>query len=153
MRIHSSLIEPSFDLDCCKDALARACPQKHNRHCGKEQIALTVCGKTELLAINMILRCYAEGTRDGWEALCLDLDIAVEGRSFEEVYKLLDDAISQYAEYVSELPEKDQAQFLNRKAPLADRLRFLWHVARTTLTGDGSGEKQRFEYTKPLLAA
>ena len=37
--------------------------------------------------------------------------------------------------------------------PLADRLRFLWHVARTTLTGDGSGRKQRFEYTTPLLAA
>ena len=101
----------------------------------------------------MLLRCYAEGTARGWEAVCLDLDIAVQGDSFEEVYRLLDEAVQEYADYVSGLPEEDRARLLGRKAPLADRLRFLWHVARTTLTGDGSGGKQRFEYTKPLMAA
>ena len=102
---------------------------------------------------NMILRCYAEGTNSIWEATCLDLDITVEGRNFEEVYKLLNDAVRQYVEYVNDLPEEEQRRMLNRKAPLADRLRFLWHVARTTLTGNGKSGKQRFEYTTPLLAA
>lgn len=103
--------------------------------------------------MNMILRCYAEGSDRGWEAICLDLDIAVQGSSFEEVYKSLDEAVTQYVEYVSELPEPDRERLLARKAPLADRLRFLWHVARTTMSGDGSGRKQRHEFTRPLLAA
>ncbi len=101
----------------------------------------------------MILRCYAEGSQQGWEAICLDLDIAVQGMSFEEVYRLLNEAIAQYAEYVHELPEAERTRMMSRKAPLADRLRFLWHVARTTLTGDGSGGKLRHEFTTPLMAA
>ena len=105
------------------------------------------------MATDMLLRCYAEGRARGWEAICLDLDIAVQGESFEEVYKLLNEAVRGYADYVRELPEEDRKRLLARKAPLADRLRFLWHVARTTLTGDGSGDKQRFEYTTPLMAA
>lgn len=105
------------------------------------------------MAKNTLIRCYAEGTERGWEAICLDLDIAVQGRSFEEVYRLLSEAIEQYVDYAKELPEAERARMLARKAPLTDRLRFLWHVARTTLRGDGSGDKQRHEFTKPLMAA
>jgi len=105
------------------------------------------------LAKNMLIRCYAEGSARGWEAVCLDLDIAVQGTSFEEVYRLLGEAIDQYVEYANDLPEAERTRMLSRKAPLTDRLRFLWHVARTTLKGDGSGDKQRHEFTKPLMAA
>lgn len=101
----------------------------------------------------MLIRCYAEGTARCWEAICLDLDIAVQGQSFEEVYRLLGEAIEQYVAYVNDLPEAERERMMSRKAPLADRLRFLWHVARTTLRGDGSGDKQRHEFTKPLMAA
>ena len=44
------------------------------------------------------LRCYAEGRDGDWEAICLDLDIAVQGSSFEEVFRSLQEAISLYLE-------------------------------------------------------
>jgi len=35
------------------------------------------------------LLCFAQGTDGDWDAACPDLDIAVQGRSCEEVYDLL----------------------------------------------------------------
>ncbi|WP_256445687.1 hypothetical protein [Skermanella sp. TT6] len=37
--------------------------------------------------------CIAEGRDGEWEAFCLDLDLAVAGTSFEEVYRDLNKAI------------------------------------------------------------
>jgi len=105
------------------------------------------------LAKNMLLRCYAEGTARGWEAVCLDFDIAVQGDSFESVYQQLNEAVETYVEYVDELPEPDRSRLLCRKAPLVDRLRFLWHTARTTIGRSSSDAKQRHEFTRPLQIA
>jgi predicted RNase H-like HicB family nuclease len=49
------------------------------------------------------LHCYAEGRNGDWEAICLDLDIAVQGGSFEEVFGSLREAISLYLESVADL--------------------------------------------------
>ncbi len=43
--------------------------------------------------MNKQLFCVARRQRDRWEAICLDLDIAVEGRSFDEVRNLLQEAV------------------------------------------------------------
>ncbi len=40
------------------------------------------------------LRCYAYGNGDSWQAVCTDLDIAVEGASFEESREYLEPCIS-----------------------------------------------------------
>ncbi len=63
------------------------------------------------------LRCYAEGRDAAWEAICLDLDIAVQGVSSTEVLDSLNEAISLYMETVSELPEDERASLLDRPAP------------------------------------
>ena len=42
--------------------------------------------------------CFAKGRPGEWEAICLDYDIAVQGRSFEEVEKFLSEAIDDYVE-------------------------------------------------------
>ncbi len=84
--------------------------------------------------------CYAEGHNGDWEAICLDLDIAVQGGSFAEVYQSLMEAVGLYLEEVAELPEADRRRLLYRKAPLAVRARFLWLALRTFLTGHADGE-------------
>ena len=37
----------------------------------------------------MVLFCYAEGSGNAWEAICLDFDIAVQGTSDQDVMNKL----------------------------------------------------------------
>lgn len=66
------------------------------------------------------LWCYAHGREGQWQAICVDLDIAVQGRSLEEVQKLLGRAIETYIEDVSKEAPADRDRLLSRRAP--------WHV-------------------------
>jgi hypothetical protein len=66
------------------------------------------------------LLCFARGVDDRWEAICLTLDIAVQGNSFEAVKRGLDHAIRDYVDGLSEESPRDRARLLNRHAP--------WHV-------------------------
>lgn len=98
-----------------------------------------------------VLRCYAEGHEGGWEAFCLDLDIAVQGESFEEVFHALSDAIKLHVETVMTLPEAERARLLDRPAPLGIRLRFLGHAVKAVLTRDDDGDLHH-HFTLPLAA-
>jgi hypothetical protein len=73
-----------------------------------------------------VLSCYAVGRGEhSWEAICLDLDIAVQGDSFADVSHKLGEAIHSYIESVVVLPEADQNRLLNRRAPWHVRSRFI----------------------------
>jgi hypothetical protein len=63
------------------------------------------------------LHCYASGRDGDWEAICLDLDIAVQGSSFDDVRRSLHEAVSLYLESVATLPEDQQGHLLHRTAP------------------------------------
>lgn len=65
-------------------------------------------------------RCIAEGRDGAWWAICIDLDISVQGSSLAEVRESLRTAISMYLERVAELPEGERQSLLHRRAP--------WHV-------------------------
>jgi predicted RNase H-like HicB family nuclease len=97
------------------------------------------------------LHCYAEGRDDDWEAICLDLDIAVQGRSFEEVFSSLREAISLYLNTVADLPAAERPALLRRPVPFMVRLKFLAHAARG-LFADSDGDRQRHQFTMPLAA-
>ena len=97
------------------------------------------------------LHCYAEGRDDEWEAICLDLDIAVQGRSFEEVFASLQEAIALYLETVAELRPEERRPLLQRSPPLSIRLKFLIHAVRGLFSDDG-GHHQRHQFTMPLAA-
>jgi hypothetical protein len=71
------------------------------------------------------LRCYLFGAGDDWEAICLDLDIAVQGRSSEEAQASLAKGIRMYPERTSELPADEQPGLLYRSVPLAARIRLM----------------------------
>lgn len=99
------------------------------------------------------LRFYAEGRPGSWEAICLDLDIAVQGESFEDVYHSMNDALRQYIDAVAELPAEDQRRLLNRKVPLGMRLKFFWRVLCATFGArdrNSDGGKERIAGTAGL---
>ena len=68
----------------------------------------------------------ARGRGDDWEAFCLDFDLAVQGRSFEEVKASLMRAIAMYLDAALSEPEPLRSRLLARKAPFFVRL--MWAV-------------------------
>ena len=91
--------------------------------------------------INKAIWCYAEGRPGNWEAVCLDFDLAVQGGSFDEVYKELNESISMYLEYVRGLPRDEQVRFLSRKVPFGLRMKFILILLVTTLFNNGRNDR------------
>ena len=70
----------------------------------------------------MKFKCYIYGKDSDWEAICTDLDIAVQGNSCDEAKSLLDEAIGGFLHEVEKLPVNDQKEFLTRRAPILLRI-------------------------------
>src|SRR5262245_21087271 len=68
--------------------------------------------------------CIVHGRGNEWEGLCLDLDLAVQGRSLTEVKDLLGEAISTYVQDAAHEVEPARSALLNRRAPF--RVRAYW---------------------------
>ncbi|MDO1560394.1 hypothetical protein Q0812_13245 [Brevundimonas sp. 2R-24] len=80
-----------------------------------------------------MLWCFAHGSnRTGWEAVCVDLDIAVEARTFEAAKAALESAICSYVEDALQEAPADRARLLRRRAPWFVRLgcwaKLAWHA-------------------------
>jgi hypothetical protein len=91
--------------------------------------------------------CYAEGTGDRWEAYCLTFDLAVQGRSFDEVHQKIVDQVGLYLDGIGALPVQEQGHLLFRRAPWWVWLRFMvlrWFAG--LLGRDGK------EFTLPMPA-
>lgn len=91
--------------------------------------------------------CVAHGQTGSWQAICLDLDIAVQGRTFEEVQQLLNVAVASYVEDAQVEAEPARSALLSRRAPLFLRLKWAWRIARRAIfdrnhDGDSSVEFQ-----------
>jgi predicted RNase H-like HicB family nuclease len=77
--------------------------------------------------------------RDGvWEAFSLDFDLAVQGRSFEEVSEGLREAISTYLQDVAAEQEPARSRLLRRRVPLHVRLTWAWRFFWFALRGGKS---------------
>ena len=98
------------------------------------------------------LLCYLEGRGDEWEALCLDLDIAVHGHSESEVRALLSEAVRTYFEDAAKELPTAQARLLARRVPPRVRIgliaRLLWHV----LEGGNNGPDFEGRFQMPCPA-
>jgi len=88
----------------------------------RSSLRLSLADKGKVLGMRRPIRlsCYAVGNAEAWEAICTDLDIAVQGNSLRDVSDKLNEAIHAYVDYVETLPEDERRSFLSRKAP--------WHV-------------------------
>lgn len=101
----------------------------------------------------MRLRCYAEGRPGDWQAICLDLDIAVQGGSFDEVRNNLNSAIALFIEEVKDSSAANQRRLLSRKAPLWMRLKYAWQLIKRDNGGGGNSHaNERHEYSYPVAA-
>jgi hypothetical protein len=85
------------------------------------------------------LLCVARGGADRWEALCLDLDLAVQGRSFDEVRSLLEEALRTYMEDARAEAEPSRSRLLARRVPLRVRLLWAWRFFKAALYGRTPG--------------
>jgi hypothetical protein len=79
--------------------------------------------------------CVARRGREWWEALCLDFDLAVQGRSFDEVRALLDEAVNSYVADARAEAEPTRSRLLARRAPLHVRAVWAWRFFMTALRG------------------
>ena len=81
------------------------------------------------------LTCYAWGKPGDWEGLCVDLDIATQGSSFEEVKRDIELAVADFLDYAADLPELDRKSVLSHRAPWLLRMRlglqYRWAAAAT----------------------
>lgn len=80
-----------------------------------------------------VIQCIASGHGTDWEAFCLDYDLAVQGRSFEEVRLSLAKAIDMYLDSALAEPEPLRTRLLARRAPFRVRLMWAWRVFWSTL--------------------
>ena len=92
------------------------------------------------------LLCYAEGRGDQWEAICVDLDLAVQGHSFLEVQDSLNEAIAGYFEAVAEEDDAVRQQLLNRRAPLLIRMRYAWRWLLASVLHRGPDDRSLAGY-------
>jgi hypothetical protein len=96
------------------------------------------------------LLCFAEERGGAWEAFCLDLDLAVQGSSFEEVYSSLNAAILDYVGAALKEDTRTAESLLNRKAPLWERLRFYARYVGAVIKP--RDDKQTHGFTLPCPA-
>ena len=88
------------------------------------------------------LECVAHGSGHHWEAICLDLDIAVQGHSLQEVSGLLRETIESYIADAMAQEEPLRSQMLNRSVPFFVRAAWAWRLFYATMVGRRL-EKQR----------
>ena len=72
------------------------------------------------------LTCFARGRPGEWEAICLDYDLAVQGRTFAEVDELLGAAIDDYVETARQEAPDIRDRLLRRSAPLRVQLGYIF---------------------------
>jgi hypothetical protein len=100
------------------------------------------------------LVCFASGRPGEWEAICLDYDIAVQGRSFDDVQRLLRLSIDDYIESARQETPEVRDRLLNRRVParvwLGYILGFVWHnLGRRRNRDDGDRLEHSFQMSCP----
>ena len=75
---------------------------------------------------NLVLRCYGHKTKaDKWYGVCIDLNIAAEASTPDQLKKKLNDQINSYIDAVLDTDDHDSIpELLSRKAPIQDRLKY-----------------------------
>jgi len=81
------------------------------------------------------LLCIARGDDTHWEAINLDFNLAVQGKSFDEVDRYLREAIETYVEDAMKEDEPTRSQLLSRRAPLSVQLLWIARIIWAMLCG------------------
>jgi hypothetical protein len=103
-------------------------------------------------AMDRKLYCVARGHGNEWEALCLDFDLAVQGRSFEDVKNALHGAIVDYVKDVCALPPADRDRLLARSAPWHVWILWKWRIAQSAIRGWNRDDDSTIGFPVPCHA-
>ena len=95
-------------------------------------------------------RCFAHGREGDWEAICIDLDIAIQGGSFDEVRGLLNRAVATYVADAHREPAAVRDRLLNRRAPWFVSVGF---AVRLLLSSFDRRRNEVVQATFPVYAA
>jgi len=88
------------------------------------------------------LQCYVSGHDDNWSAICLDLDIMVNGRAKRETMRLLEEAIGTYLDAIRDEAPEVRRRLLYRRSP--------WRVrAMYAISYNVSNVLRTFEHLVP----
>ena len=92
----------------------------------------------------------AHSDGSGWEGICVDLDIAVQAPTLNDVVDLLQTAVASYVEDALHEEERAAARLLSRRAPLAVRAGYFLRTLLHLLFGrDGSRTEASFDVRCP----
>ncbi len=101
---------------------------------------------------DLVVRCYAETHENQWQAICIDLNLAAQGDSFEDAREKLTEQILDYLEDALVGEDKEFAgHLLNRPAPLEYRLKYHWHHARKHINHGMHKALRAFELSLPMV--
>jgi len=90
-------------------------------------------GDLNRMGHEVLLRCYAERIELCWQAFCIDLCLAVQGESLDEVQKKLHEQVQDYLLDIFEGDDQPFAeQLLRRKAPRSQMAKYHHMVRRGT---------------------
>ena len=99
-----------------------------------------------------MLRCYGERKGNIWQAFCVDLNLAVQGNSLQEVQSKLHQQVSSYLYDALEGEDKEYAeQLLNRKAPLYFWIKYYYCKLLCGFDGARKDFCRIFDETMPLI--
>ena len=96
--------------------------------------------------------CFAHGHEGSWEAICLDFDIAAQGRTLEEVKSRLVEAVRDYVAAANEENERDRASLLSRRAPLLVRAKLGLRFFLASIWPHDRGEESTAGFSLPCPA-
>ena len=103
---------------------------------------------------DLILRCYGERKKDVWQAFCIDLNLAVQGKSAEEVKIKLSKQIESYL-YDATVGEDREyaAQLLSRKSPLRFRVKYHFYKSLCKIDGAKKNICRILDLPMPMVPA
>ena len=103
---------------------------------------------------NLVLRCYAEQTDGAWQAFCLDLCLAAQGDSFDDVKHKLEQMIfDDVYDAVAGADKEHAAYLLSRRAPLKYWVKYYLYSTLIAVGAIRSRMLRLFKEPMPLVLA
>jgi hypothetical protein len=104
--------------------------------------------------IDLILRCYGYRKGNKWIGVCVDLDIAAEADSLDDLKNKLNSMIHSYVETVCDTEDKSSIPYLiKRRSPLPDWFRYYLTVALCRIANRKRDDRRAFDEMLPFHIA
>lgn len=111
--------------------------------------------------ITLTVRCMAWCEGEQWVATCIDLTLAAQAGTLDEARRKLHAQIMSYVREAMTVDMQHAEQLLSRRAPLADRLRYVFwkslkerprlrRTLRSVVQRIGLALRRKVAYSEPL---